>query len=406
MQLRHAMIPYLYTMAWRNAVENRSLVRPLYHDNPHHEEAYHCPDAYTFGTELLVAPYITPADPDTRLSRQVIWLPPGDWFAFEDGLHFPGERWQVVYGNLEHIPVFARAGAIVPLGPKTGWGGVDNPEALEILIFPGADNEFVLYEDDGSQKAYERGACALTPMKLSWQPDEITFTLGPVQQDSSLVPAGRSITLHFRGVSWPEQLLLEINGEPRETPFTFDEATQTVTIPPVTVGPADRLVVRLLDEALFPDTDYRTELVRRMVEQFRLSTSAKSAITDQLDKIVDEPELLIPYGPAFRPAHWQALMEVITEAGVHQIRHLDGPPRWLLWNNEEREDVRFRLAAVPRNLWSSHGRFSWAAGPLPRFSVYVPDEEYPGHDWELVVRYGDLQQLQFTDASPDATSAN
>src|SRR5690606_7801105 len=48
MQLRHAMIPYLYTMAWRNAVENRSLVRPLYHDNPHHEEAYHCPDAYTF----------------------------------------------------------------------------------------------------------------------------------------------------------------------------------------------------------------------------------------------------------------------------------------------------------------------------------------------------------------------
>ena len=90
----------------------------------------------------------------------------------------------------------------------------------------------------------------------------------------------------------------------------------------------------------------------------------------------------------------------------HQIRHLDGPPRWLLWNNEEREDVRFRLAAVPRNLWSSHGRFSWAAGPLPRFSVYVPDEEYPGHDWELVVRYGDLQQLQFTDASPDATSAN
>jgi hypothetical protein len=243
-------------------------------------------------------------------------------------------------------------------------------------------------------------------MKLSWQPDEITFTLGPVQQDSSLVPAGRSITLHFRGVSWPEQLLLEINGEPRETPFTFDEATHTVTIPSVTVSPADRLVVRLLDEALFPDTDYRTELVRRMVEQFRLSTSAKSAITDQLDKIVDEPELLIPYGPAFRPAHWQALMEVITEAGVHQIRHLDGPPRWLLWNNEEREDVRFRLAAVPRNLWSSHGRFSWAAGPLPRFSVYVPDEEYPGHDWELVVRYGDLQQLQFTDASPDATSAN
>ncbi len=399
MQLRHALIPYLYTMAWRNAVENRSLVRPLYHDNPHHEEAYHCPDAYTFGTELLAAPYITPADPDTRLSRQLVWLPPGDWFAFEDGLHFPGGRWQAVYGDLQHIPLFARAGAIMPLGPTTGWGGIDNPEALEILLFPGADNAFALYEDDGSPQAHERGACALTPMTLSWQPDEMVFTLGPVQQVSSLTPAARAIKLHFRGVTWPERLLLEVNGEPRETAFTFDEATRTITIPPLTVGPADRLVVRLLDEALFPDADYRTELLRRMVRQFRLGTSVKSAILDRLDRLVNEPELLIPYGPSLRPAHWRALLEVIAEAGAHRIGHLDGPARWLLWNNAEREDARYRLAAVPRHMW--YGRFSSAAGPLPRFSVYVPADEHPGHDWELVVRYGDLHQLQFVGGPPD-----
>lgn len=406
MQLRHALIPYLYTMAWRNSVENRSLARPLYHDYPHEEEAYHCPDAYTFGTELLVAPYITPADPETRLSRQVIWLPPGDWFAFEDGLHFPGERWQVIYGDLEHIPVFARAGAIVPLGQKTGWGGVENPEALEILLFPGADNAFTLYEDDGSLRAYERGVYALTPMSLTWQPEEMTFTLGPVQQDDTLVPAGRTVTLHFRGVTWPEKHTLEINGQPRGTPFTFDEETGTVTLPPVTVGPADRLVVRLLDEALFPDADHRTEMVRRMVERFHLHTPAKSAIIGQLDEIMDDPELLVPYAAALRPAHWRALLEVITEAGVHPIGHLDSPPRWLLWNNEEREDVRFRFAAMPRHLWSAEGRFSGAAGPLPRFSVYEPAGEYPDHDWELVVRYGELQQLRFAAGPPDRPSSD
>jgi hypothetical protein len=377
-------------------------VRPLFHDYPHEEEAYHCPDAYMFGTELLVAPYIMPAEPDTRLSRQVVWLPPGDWFAFEDGLHFPGGRWQVIYGGMEHIPVFARAGAIIALGPSTGWGGVDNPEALEIMLFPGADNTFVLYEDDGSHQAHERGIYALTPMQLTWKPEAMAFSLGAVQQDSALLPSRRVITLHFRGVSEPEQVKLEVNGEAQEALFSFDRATRTVTIQAGTVGPADSLVVRLMAQALMPDADYRADMVRRLVARFRLYTPAKSAIIRQLDAIMDDPELLTPYGSALKPAHWRALLEVITGAGVHTIGHLDSAPRWLLWNNEERRDVRYRFAAMSRQHWSAEGPFAGAAGPLPRFSVFIPAEEYPDQDWELVVRFGDLQQLQFSGGPPDS----
>ena len=85
LRLRHALIPYLQTMAWRNHVESIPLARPMYYDHPLDEQAYHCPDQYLFGSELVAAPFISPADPDTRLSRQVVWLPLGDWFDFFSG---------------------------------------------------------------------------------------------------------------------------------------------------------------------------------------------------------------------------------------------------------------------------------------------------------------------------------
>ena len=61
----------------------------------------------------------------------------------------PGGQWQAVYGDLDHVPVYAKAGAIVPLSGENGWGSLENPAALDIHIFAGADNEFVLFEDDG-----------------------------------------------------------------------------------------------------------------------------------------------------------------------------------------------------------------------------------------------------------------
>jgi alpha-glucosidase (family GH31 glycosyl hydrolase) len=393
LQLRHALIPYLYTMAWRNNTRNRSLARPLYHDYPHEEEAYHCPDAYSFGTELVAAPYITPADPDTRLSRQVLWLPPGDWFAFEDGHRFRGGRWHALYGDLNHVPLFARAGAIVPLGPRIGWGGVDNPTAFDIYLFPGADNEFVLYEDDASHEAYEKDHYALTTYRLEWQPGEITFVQEPVGQDARLVPAERAITLHFRGIGEPTAISVEVGGVSHPVDYIFDAARATVTLSPLTISPPDRLTVRLAGESLIPAADFRRKAVQRLVEQFYLPTTAKSAIVRQLDDVLADPARLLPYATVLRPAHWRALLETITGAGMHTIEHLDSPPKLLLWNNDERDDVRYRLAARERGMWSAEGSYSGERGVAPRFRWLTPSELFPQSDWEATILYGDLHQV-------------
>ena len=142
LQLRHQFIPYLYTMAWRNTVAGIPLITPLYYDHPEDESAYRCPQQYCFGTELIVAPFTSPIDPDTRLSRQQVWLPEGQWFDFFTDDDYAGGRWHTVYGTLHDVPVFARSGAIVPLAPRTGWGGIGNPEMLEVHVFPRQSNRF------------------------------------------------------------------------------------------------------------------------------------------------------------------------------------------------------------------------------------------------------------------------
>src|SRR5690606_26094417 len=135
--------------------------------NPEDDDAYTCHQAYWFGSELIAAPFTAPTEADLGLSRQRVWPPDGLWFDFFTGRQYTG-GWRTVYGDWSQIPVLAKAGAIVPLGPLAGWGGVENPAEMAVHVFPGADGQFTLYEDDGETVAYARGSYAETPFVQNW----------------------------------------------------------------------------------------------------------------------------------------------------------------------------------------------------------------------------------------------
>lgn len=195
MQLRHALIPYIYSMAWRAHQTGISLVTPMYYGNED-ASAFDAKDQYYFGSELLVAPITVPVRPETGVASKQIWFPAGNWFNFFIGEQVTGGQTREVTATLEDIPVYAKAGAIVPLAPKVGWGGIDNPSELDIFIFPGADNKFELYEDDGLTTDYQRGKYAITRFSL----ENNTFTIHPCEGDLSLIPPKRTYRIHLRGV--------------------------------------------------------------------------------------------------------------------------------------------------------------------------------------------------------------
>src|SRR4030042_5337774 len=165
MQLRHAFIPYLYSMAWRAHRSGISLVTPMYYGNMEDVSAFKARDQYFFGSELCVAPITKPIQPRTGLVRKKVWFPHGTWFNFFSGEPVRGGQWHEIQASLEDIPVYAKAGAIIPLAPIPTWGGISNPTELELYIFPGARNSFNLYEDDGETTDYQHGKYALTQLE-------------------------------------------------------------------------------------------------------------------------------------------------------------------------------------------------------------------------------------------------
>lgn len=197
MQLRHALIPYMYSMAWRAHQTGISLVTPMYYADVSDASAFDAQDQYYFGSELFVAPILAVSDSGTTATVRKVWYPAGTWFNFFTGEQVTGGAWRDVTANLEDIPVYAKVGAIIPLAPKVGWGGIKNPTELDIYIFPGADNTFDLYEDDGETTDYQQGNYAITRFELK---DE-TFTIHPAQGDLSVIPSKRTYRIHLLGVN-------------------------------------------------------------------------------------------------------------------------------------------------------------------------------------------------------------
>jgi alpha-glucosidase (family GH31 glycosyl hydrolase) len=280
MQLRHALIPYIYTMAWRNSQTNIPFILPMYYDYPEREEAYNCFHQYMFGSELLVAPFIFPKDPVLERTRQVVWLPEGEWFNFFSGEYFQGDKWVAEYGKLSDILVFAKAGAIIPLGPKVGWGGLDNPDQLDIFVFPGLDNTFDLYEDDGETQQYLNGASALTSFFQTWEENRLIFILKPVSGDRSVVPAQRTYTYHFRGIIAPEKVRVSLNQKEQSLAQSYDSEKETFVLGPATLTPQDELVIELATDrpTLLSKRDRRAQKCQDIIKAAKMESLSKAQL--------------------------------------------------------------------------------------------------------------------------------
>jgi alpha-glucosidase (family GH31 glycosyl hydrolase) len=293
LRLRHQLIPYIYSMAWRNHRHSLPLVTPMYYWNPEDDAAYNAGGQYWFGSELIAAPYTAPADPKVGLSRQRVWLPEGTWFHFFTGERVTGGGWRVVYGDLNDTPVYAKAGAIVPLAPhegcnpESGWGGIANPDALTLHIFPGASNRFEMYEDDGETNAYQQGKYALTAFTQTWGENILTFNISAVEGEAAFVPAQRQYTLLIRGVVEPAQVVMQINQAHCPAQTAYDPATQTLTVTAALLTPQDGLTLTLTASGcLLSQADHRPAKVRAMLRTMPIESYLKQQIDADLPALL------------------------------------------------------------------------------------------------------------------------
>lgn len=386
MQLRHALIPYLYTMSWQNAQTNQPPIRPMYHDHPQETAAYACPQQYTFGSELIAAPFTQPAAADTQLARQAVWLPAGDWYHFFTGEYFAGDSWQAQYGRLRDIPVFAKAGAIVPLAPKVGWGGVANPSLLDVFVFAGADNVFVLYEDDGETLAYKDGRYALTSFTQSWSEPEMTVTIAAVQGDASVVPTRRSYQLHLVGVRDDVAVTALLGETAVAVESSYDAQKETLIVSGIALESGEGLTLRLTaaSDTLLSRRDRTLDTAAHMLRAFRLDNGTKEAVYHQLAAIRQNPELLERFHISLSDAQRRALLEVLTQAGWNEVAYGPEAGNVVLWNNQQRPDCAYHLTIWRQTMWQETQRFEHMTDTLSQFALVPID----GDAFEVIIRYG------------------
>ena len=165
---RSQLMPYLYSATWETHKTGIPLIRSLGLSFPDDPAAWATADAYLFGPSLLVAPVF-----EQGATERKVYLPAGGWYDFWTAKRTEGGTTVTVPTSLETMPLFVRAGSIVPTGPVKQYVTELSGEPVRLTVYPGADGRFQLYDDDGLSFTYENGAFGA--VDLRW--DNATQTL-------------------------------------------------------------------------------------------------------------------------------------------------------------------------------------------------------------------------------------
>lgn len=226
LQLRHRLIPYLYTMNYRTHLEGVPLLSPMYyrHDVP---PAYTVPNEYYFG-DMIVCPVTQPADVDTGLAETAAWIPEGTYFDFFTGQVYRGNCKVLLYRSLDTIPVLAPAGSIIPMTEDFAHSSGENPKELALRVFNGADGSFALYEDDCSERPEPEPVITTFTFRAG---REAVFSMEVSGNPAGVIPRDRSYCIRIQGISTVENVVAEEKeGRPLQAKWTYNAEKKEAVI--------------------------------------------------------------------------------------------------------------------------------------------------------------------------------
>ncbi len=198
LEWRYRLLPYLYTAFWQCSQNGAPIMRPLFYADPARPAYQTIDDQWLLGDHLLVAPVLAPG-----VAQRELLLPPGAWYDFWTDELITGPATLSRSAPLDIVPLYVRAGAVLPLGPIRQHSAATPAAPLQLHIYPG-EAESSLYEDDGQTLAHRDGAFRLTHFRLSQQPGTLLLTRDingpyrpPYDQFHIILHAARPAAIHL-----------------------------------------------------------------------------------------------------------------------------------------------------------------------------------------------------------------
>jgi alpha-D-xyloside xylohydrolase len=169
--LRYRLLPYIYSEAWQVTSKHGTLMRPLVMDWRNDVDAQNTGDEYLFGPAILVSPVTTQG-----ATTRTVYLPKATWYDFWTGAKVEGGKRLEADAPLAKLPLYVRAGSIVPMGPTMEWSTEKAADPIEIRIYSGANGDFTFYEDENDNYDYAKGKYAT--IQLHWDDAAGTLSFG------------------------------------------------------------------------------------------------------------------------------------------------------------------------------------------------------------------------------------
>ena len=277
LNLRHRLIPYIYSEAYKYHKFGNQLIIPLYYKKPEYYDDILFSNEYSFGEELFIAPIITPKD--TVMNRVVhkFYLPEGTWYDFVTGKKFPGGKVYTNFFRDEDYPVFAKSGSIIPLAHPKTLNDTTSPEDMEINIFPGQSNSYTLFEDDGESDLYRKDYYLLTQIDYTYVPSNYSVVIRAIEGKSGIIPEKRNYKIIFRNTKRTEEVTAHSNMTSLSLKTYVDGPDFVVEIKDVpTVG---QLTVTCKGKDIEIDAvRLINEDIERIISDLQISTQMKEKI--------------------------------------------------------------------------------------------------------------------------------
>ena len=277
LNLRHRLVPYIYSEAYKYHKFGNQLIIPLYYKKKEYYDDALFSNEYSFGEELFIAPIITPKD--TVMNRVVhkFYLPEGIWYDFVTGKKFPGGKIYTNFFRDEDYPVFVKSGSIIPLATPKTINDMTPPEDMEINIFPGQSNSYTLFEDDGESDLYRKDYYILTQIDYTYVPSNYSVVIRATEGKSGIIPEKRNYKIVFRNTKRTEEVTAHSNMTSLSLKTYVDGPNFVVEIKDVpTVG---QLTVTCKGKDIEIDAvRLINEDIERIISDLQISTQMKEKI--------------------------------------------------------------------------------------------------------------------------------
>ena len=229
LKLRHEMIPYNYSYAYRYHKKGIPVIRPFYYDYPWVYDDRNYSNQYFFG-DLMISPILDKKDLLMNRTVHRFFIPEGVWYDFKTGKKFPGNKEYVSFFREEDYPVFAKRGAIIPLNRTEDINFTGNPKEMEIHIFPGENNTLDLYEDDGISEMYQDGKYIVNQIDYNYLPNNYTVIIRTIDGGRGIIDDYRDYKIRFRNTKKATDVIAYFNNTPLEVTSYIDDADFIVLV--------------------------------------------------------------------------------------------------------------------------------------------------------------------------------